>query len=83
MHAVPRSLLLPDYVSQKLAEGYAPNRIDYMLPRHLPFQKITPEIVDNVGAYTENLIRRGGKTLGANKSPTAALPGLLARLQVN
>ena len=61
LHAVPRSLLMPDYVSKKLAEGYAPHRIDYMMPRHLPFQKITPKIVDTVGKYTEDLIRRGGK----------------------
>ena len=61
LQAVPRSLLMPDYVRQKLAEGYAPHRIDYMMPRHLPFQRITPQVVDTVGAYTEDLIRRGGK----------------------
>lgn len=60
-HAVPRSLLLPDFVTQKLAEGYTPATINYLLPRDMPFQTVTPQMVDNVGMYIENLIRQGGK----------------------
>ena len=59
--AVPRSLLLPDFVTQKLAEGYTPATINYLLPRDMPFQTVTPQMVDNVGMYIENLIRQGGK----------------------
>lgn len=63
LQAVPRSLLMPDYVNKKLSEGYPQFRIDYLMPREskLPFQQITPKVVDTVSSYIENLIRKGGK----------------------
>ena len=59
--AVPRSLLMPDYVERRLMEGYEPFRMDYLMTRDIPFQTVTPKMVDTVGKYIEDLTRRGGK----------------------
>ena len=59
--AVPRSLLMPDYVERRLLEGYEPFRMDYLMTRDIPFQTVTPKMVDTVGKYIEDLTRRGGK----------------------